>query len=383
MRIASAEAIGFTFDHDREPLSYCLVRVVTDNGIVGWGEACDSFGLTYASVIEAAVSDAFAPLLVGEELDTIDRLMHKLRSWTRRRLGHTWVASQALSGLELALQDALGKARGEPVAVMLGGSLDPVPVYASSVFLGEGDPDWHVQLLDPLLRSGVRGVKMRIGVDWQSDLETLAGLRDRLEPAVALMIDGNENFTVDTALAVAQGLAELGIGWFEEPVLQESPPAMEAVAAGSPVPIACGEHMFGLAEFEEAIRRNWASVLQPDAATCGGLSEGMRIAAAGHRAGVRVVPHSASGPVALAANLHLAAAAPSVDLFEYPYPLAECWATIAPGCPLVPDQVADGALRPPDAPGLGIEIDYEAVKSRPYQPPAPRTGPSPRYAGNV
>ena len=383
MRIASAEALGFTFDHDREPLSYCLMRVTTDSGIVGWGEACDSFGLTYASVIEAAVADAFAPLLVGEELDAIDRLMHKLRSWTRRRLGHTWVAAQALSGLELALQDALGKARGEPVAVMLGGSLDPVPLYASSVFLEEGDPDWHLELLDPLLRAGVRGVKMRIGVDWESDLETLAGLRERLDPVVALMIDGNENFTVDTALSVSERLADLGIEWFEEPVLQESPPAMDAVATRSAVPVACGEHMFGLAEFEEAIRRNRAGVLQPDASTCGGLSEAMRIAAAGRSAGVRVVPHTASGPVALAANLHLAAASPSIDLLEYPYPLAECWATVAPGCPLVPERVVDGALTPPDVPGLGIEIDDEALKSRPYRAPAPRTGPSARFAGNV
>lgn len=383
MRIASAEAAGFTFDHDREPLSYCLMRVTTDGGIVGWGEACDSFGMTYASVIEAAVADAFAPLLVGEELDSIDRLMHKLRSWTRRRLGHTWVAAQALSGLELALHDALGKARGEPVAVMLGGSLDPVPVYASSVFLGEGDPDWHLGLLDRLLRAGVRAVKKRIGIDFQSDLETLAGLRERLDPAVALMIDGNENFTVDTALVVAGRLADLGIEWFEEPVLQESPPAMDAVAARSPVPIACGEHLFGLAEFEEAIRRNWARILQPDAATCGGLAEGLRIAAAGERAGVRVVPHTASGPVALAANLHLAAASPSINLLEYPYPLAECWATIAPGCPLVPDRVHNGALAPPDAPGLGVEIDYEAVKSRPYRTPAPRRGPSTQFAGSV
>ena len=383
MRIASAEAVGFTFDHDREPLSYCLMRVTTDDGIVGWGEACDSFGMTYASVVEAAVADAFAPLLVGEELDSIDRLMHKLRSWTRRRLGHTWVAAQALSGLELALQDALGKARSEPVAVMLGGSLDPVPVYASSVFLEEGDPDWHLELLDPLLRAGVRAVKKRIGVDFQSDLETLAGLRERLDPPVALMIDGNENFTVDTALVVAGRLADLGIEWFEEPVLQESPPAMDAVAARSPVPIACGEHLFGLADFEEAIRRNWARILQPDASTCGGLAEGMRIAAAGERAGLRVVPHTASGPVALAANLHLAAASPSISLLEYPYPLAECWATIAPGCPLMPDRVVNGALVPPDAPGLGVEIDYEAVKSRPYRAPAPGRGPSTRSAGNV
>lgn len=383
MRIAGAEAVSFTFDHDREPLSYCLMRVTTDEGIVGWGEACDSFGMTYASVIEAAVADAFAPLLVGEGLDSIDRLMHKLWSWTRRRLGHTWVAAQALSGLELALQDALGKALGEPVAVMLGGSLDPVPVYASSVFLEEGDPDWHLELLDRLLRAGVRAVKKRIGIDFQSDLETLAGLRERLDPAVALMIDGNENFTVDTALVVAGRLADLGIEWFEEPVLQESPPAMDAVAARSPVPIACGEHMFGLADFEEAIRRNWARILQPDAATCGGLAEGMRIAAAGERAGIRVVPHTASGPVALAANLHLAAASPSIGLLEYPYPLAECWATIAPGCPLMPDRVVNGALTPPDAPGLGVEIDYEAVRSRPYRAPAPRPGPSTRSAGSV
>ena len=383
MRIASAEALGFTFDHDREPLSYCLIRVTTDDGITGWGEACDSFGMTYASVIEAAVADAFAPLLVGEELDSIERLMHKLRSWTRRRLGHTWVAAQALSGLELALHDALGKARDEPVAVMLGGSLDPVPVYASSVFLGEGDPDWHLGLLDQMLRAGVRAVKKRIGVDYQSDLETLAGLRERLDPAVALMIDGNENFTVDTALIVAERLADLGVEWFEEPVLQESPPAMDTVAARSAVPIACGEHMFGLADFEEAIRRNWARVLQPDAATCGGLAEGLRIAAAGERAGVRVVPHTASGPIALAANLHLAAASPSINLLEYPYPLAECWATIAPGCPLVPDRVVNGALAPPDEPGLGVEIDYEAVKSRPYRAPAPRSGPSTQYTGNV
>lgn len=383
MRITSAEAVGFTFDHDREPLSYCLMRVTTDDGTVGWGEACDSFGMTYASVVEAAVADAFAPLLVGEELDIIERLMHKLRSWTRRRLGHTWVAAQALSGLELALHDALGKARGEPVAVMLGGSPSPVPVYASSVFLEEGDPDWHLELLDPLLRAGVRAAKLRIGIDWRSDLETLAGLRYRLEEAVALMIDGNENFTVDTALVVAERLADLGIGWFEEPVLQESPPAMDAMAASSPVPIACGEHMFGLAEFEEAIARNWAGVLQPDASTCGGLREGMRIAAAGARAGVRVVPHTASGPVALAANLHLAAASPSINLLEYPYPLAECWATVAPGCPLMPDRVVDGALAPPEGPGLGVEIDYEAVKSRPYRAPVPRSGPSTRFAGNV
>lgn len=384
-RIDAVEGLGFTFEHGREPLSYCLVWVATDDGIVGWGEACDSFGCTYASVVEVAVADALAPLLVGEELDYPDRLVHKMRSWTRRRLGHQWVAAQAVSGVELALWDALGKARGLSVSELLGGSPQPapVPVYASSVFLEEGPADWHLNLLEPLLSAGVRAVKLRIGVDWEADLETLAAVRDGLGSGVAVMIDGNENYTVATALAIAERLAALRVEWFEEPVLQEDHQAMEEVSAGSPVPIAYGEHMFGLAEFAEAIRRRWAGVLQPDAATCGGLSEAMRIAAMAGEAGVRVVPHTASGPVALAANLHLAAAAPAVDLLEYPYPLAECLAAVAPGCPLGLDEVSGGALSPPPGPGLGVEIDLDAVRARPYQPPPPRTGFSERFMGNV
>ena len=271
-RIDGVEALGFTFEHGREPLSYCLVRVAVDDGTVGWGEACDSFGCTYASVVEAAVADALAPLLVGEELDRSDRLVHKMRSWTRRRLGHQWVAAQAISGVEMALWDALGKVRGRPAAELLGGPPEPapVPVYASSVFLEEGSADWHLGLLEPLLSAGVRAVKLRIGVDWEADLETLAAVRDGLGPGVAVMIDGNENYTVSTALAIAERLAALGVEWFEEPVPQEDHRAMEEVAARSPVPIAYGEHMFRLAEFAEAIRRRWAGVLQPDAATCEG-----------------------------------------------------------------------------------------------------------------
>ncbi len=233
-----SKAIPFTFWHDREPLSYCLVRVRADDGVTGWGEACDSFGCTYASVIATVVADALAPLLVDEHLDSPDRLMHKLRSWTRRRLGHQWVASHALSGVELALWDALGKARDQPVATLLGGTPGPVPIYASSVFLEEGSAEWHGELLEPFIGAGVRAAKLRIGVDGEADLETLATIREQLDPAVALMIDGNENFTVPTALEIADRLGELGVRWFEEPVPQESPQAIEAVASGSAV--TCG-----------------------------------------------------------------------------------------------------------------------------------------------
>jgi L-alanine-DL-glutamate epimerase-like enolase superfamily enzyme len=383
--IARVEAVPFTFWHDREPLSYCLVRVEGDDGTVGWGEACDSFGCTWASVVQTLVADALGPLAVGEPADPA-AVTHKLRSWTRRRLGEQWVTMQAVSGIELAVWDLLGRARGESVATMLGtsaGRAAHVPVYASSVFLEEGSVDWHLSLLGPCLAGGVGAVKFRIGLDWARDLETLAGLCEELTPGVEVMVDGNENYTVATALAIADRLAELGIGWFEEPVPQSDRAAIEEVVRRSPVPIAYGEHLFGVGDFDDAVRHGQAGVLQPDPATCGGLVEARRIAEAGLGAGRRVVPHSAAGPVALAAALHLAAATPGLEMVECPYPLAECWQAVAPASSLSPADLVDGALPLPAGPGFGIEVDEGRVRSLPYQAPGPRSGPSPRSMGAV
>lgn len=382
MKITAAEAVPFTFWHDREPLSYCLVKITTDANLTGWGEVCDSFGCTYAGVIKTTVAEAFAPLLNGEELDDPKRLIYKLRSWTRRRLGHQWIATHALSGIELALWDAVGKARNESMATLLESDAKSVPIYASSVFLEEGPPSWHIKMLAPLIQAGVKAAKLRIGVDWHTDLETLSAARDQIDPSVALMIDGNENFTLGTALTVADRLSELGIEWFEEPIPQESPEVIAALCAQSPVPIAYGEHMFGVTEFEMAASTYGVSVLQPDVSTCGGISEAMRIASLAKTAGLRLVPHSAAGPIALAANLHFGAAA-GASLVEYPFPLAECWAEIAPTCPLSPSDIIGGCLPLPPGPGLGVEIDLDAVLDRPYHPPAPRLGPSTRFMGNV
>jgi L-alanine-DL-glutamate epimerase-like enolase superfamily enzyme len=196
------------------------------------------------------------------------------------------------------------------------------------------------------------------------------------------MIDGNENFTLDTALTVADRLSDLGIEWFEEPIPQESPEVIAALCARSPVPIAYGEHMFGATEFEIAASTYGISVLQPDVATCGGISEAMLIAGLAKAAGLRLAPHTASGPIALAANLHFGAAA-GASVVEYPFPLAECWSTIAPTCPLSLSAVIDGSLSLPAGPGLGVEVDLEAVRDHPYHPPAPRLGPSTRFMGNV
>ena len=283
------------------------------------------------------VEEVFAPLLIGQAVGAVEPLAERLRLHTRRRLGEGWIAAHARSAVELALWDVLGQSAGRSVSALLGRVRDEVEVYASSVFLEEGPASFHLELLDPLLAQGVTKVKVRVGPEWRSDLEILASLRASLDPGVELMVDGSEIFTLPTAVEVARRLHELGVMWFEEPLPQGAHAGIEALAAASPVPIAYGEHLFGVDEAIDAMRRGQLQVLQPDASTCGGLTAARAMAAAAAGFGARVVPHVCAGPVSLAANLHLAATVPAIRLVEYPPSLAEAWSTFGRGFELGPE----------------------------------------------
>jgi D-galactarolactone cycloisomerase len=192
VKLADVSAIGVTIDLDREPMSFAFVRVEGDDGTVGYGEACDSYGCSYAGVVGAIVADAFAPLLVGEELDSVERHAERLRLWTRRRIGESWLAAHARSAVEIALWDLAAKAIGRPVSTLIGRVRDRVEVYASSGFLEEGDAAFHLRSLDPLLERGVKAVKLRTGPNWRDDLVTLRNVRAGLDSSIALMVDGSE-----------------------------------------------------------------------------------------------------------------------------------------------------------------------------------------------
>ncbi|MGE3589789.1 MAG: mandelate racemase/muconate lactonizing enzyme family protein, partial [Ilumatobacteraceae bacterium] len=284
-------------------MSFFFVRVDTDAGVTGYGEACDSYGCSYGSVLATVVDDVLAPLLVGQPVTAVEPLADRMRLFTRRRLGDQWVAVHARSALELALWDVTGKAAGRSASSLAGSVRDRVEVYVSSVFLEEQPAEAHVQFLLPFLQRGVTKVKLRIGPEWQPDLSTLAEIRALLGPGVELMVDGSEIFTLPTAQTVATALHALDVRWFEEPLPQGNRSGIESLVRSSPVPIAYGEHLFGADEAIEAMRREQLHVLQPDASTCGGLAEARRMAQAAVPFGVRVVPHVCAGPVSLAANL--------------------------------------------------------------------------------
>lgn len=372
MKIVDVEPVACTHGTDRERMSFLFVKVTTDDGRVGWGEACDSYGCSYASVLATAITDVFAPLLVDEELVAVDPLADRLRLYTRRRLGDQWVAAHARSAIEIALWDLVGQAADRSVSGLIGRVRDDVEVYASSAFLEEGPAAHHLAILAPLLERGVRKVKVRTGPEWRDDLDTLADLRRSLGDDIELMIDASETYTLPTARALAEALAEFDVRWLEEPLPQFERAGIEALVQHSAVPIAYGEHLFGLHEAVEAMRRRQLDVLQPDASTAGGIAEARRMAEAAVSFGVRVVPHVCAGPISLAANLHLAATVPAIRTIEYPPTLIGVWDLFGESAAFGPDQLTDGRLAVPDTAGLGVALDERAAAAHPYELPGRR-----------
>lgn len=389
MKIASLEAIPLTHTVERprymfeRPLYHVLVRVECDEGQVGYGEVCDSYACTYPLSVKALVDEVFKPLLEGEDPRDLERLVFKLRGWTRRRLGDQGIAIQTISGIEIALWDLRGKIKGQSVSELLGQVRDRIPVYASSTVLEEGPAEVHFRLVEPLLQRGVRAVKVRLGIDYRRDLETLQGLRALVPADIQMMVDGGEHYTVRTALEIAHQLAELEIRFFEEPIPQLNREGIAYLVSKSPVPIAYGEHLFLTQDFQDCLIHQRADVIQPDAAICGGISECRRIAALAEAFGVAVVPHSAAGPLALAANVHLSSSLPNLWMLEYAFTFDRVWRGLLKEPVLSPEFITDGQLPLPVGPGLGVHLDEEVWAEYPYQARA-RVSQMPEWSlGNV
>jgi L-alanine-DL-glutamate epimerase-like enolase superfamily enzyme len=327
-----------------------LVRVETDDGLVGWGEA---FALGAPAAVCTVVQEVLRPLLLGQPADEIERLADRLHRATlvfgRRGLGMF-----AISGVELALWDLAGQARGVPVYELLGGLAQPrIPAYASLVRFER--PAEVARATAAAVAQGFRGVKLH-----QTDVASVAAARAAAGPAVALMLDVNCPWTPDEAIRMGEALAPFGLAWLEEPVWPpEDYAGLARVASALETPVAAGENEATAVGFRALIAAGAADVLQPSPTKVGGLGEARAIAALAAAAGVALVPHSFYFGPGLAAALHLAAATPGVPWVEWPMgelamPLLEA-----------PIRPVDGWLAPPATPGLGARPNPEALRRHP------------------
>jgi D-galactarolactone cycloisomerase len=335
-----------------------VVEVLTDEGLVGVGSA-----MTGKALVEAAVR-LMRPILIGERADEPARVTEKLRQsffWQ----GRGGTVEHAISGIDIALWDLMGKVCNQPVARLLGGYYrDRIKPYGSMLF---DEPTALREKLEAAVARGFKAIKLGWRPfgrrDRKYDELLVRTARETVGPGVELMVDagGSEQFWphgYKWALETAKMLADYEVVWFEESLPPDDLEGYIELRRHSPVPIATGEVLTRRQSFRPFIERHAVDIIQPDATKCGGLTEAWRIGWMAYEHNILLVPHGWNTALGLAADLHLTAALPVARYVEFltPSPYLDELVTE----PFRPD--ADGYLHVPEKPGLGVELNREAMK---------------------
>jgi len=336
---------------------HTLIAVITDEGLAGFGSVFTNDGL-----VKSALA-VLEPLYRGENALEPERVSEKLHQHTFW-LGRGGALTHTISGIDIALWDILGKATGQPVGRLLGGRYrERVKPYASLLMDTPGPLAGH---LLKIKAQGFRAFKMGWGPFGREsnalDEAIVRAAREAIGPDCLLMVDagGSDAFWKQGykwALRTAQMLAEYGVAWFEEPLKPDALDDYVTLRRNAPLPIAGGEVLTRRQAFQPWLQAGAFDIVQPDVTKVGGISEERRIGWMAQENGIRFIPHGWNTAVGLAADLQLASAFAETDLVEY-----------LTGSPYV-DEIteggwrldAEGMLAIPDRPGLGIELNREAI----------------------
>jgi L-alanine-DL-glutamate epimerase-like enolase superfamily enzyme len=323
-----------------------LVRLDTDAGLSGVGFAYALQGSGRA--LFAVAVDDIAPLFSGE--DPLDHERLEVRAyWRLQTVGRRGLVAQAYSAFDVALWDLKGKAAGLPLHKLLGGARSSAPAYGSDTAWLHMEPDAILEASRPYLEQGLLGIKMKVGLDAEADAERVQRVRDGLGDNVWLAVDANERYDYDTALRLGRFLDdEISPEWFEEPITCEDVEGHARLAAKLEVPIAAGEMLFGRDEFRAYLEKDALAVVQPDVTRLGGLTATLRVIALADLHARPVSPH-----LLPEIGVHLCCGLPRVTSVEWMPWLAPLWAE--------PLRFEQGRLLPPPRPGLGLELDADAV----------------------
>ena len=336
-----------------------LIKITTDSGIVGWGEAADVGGT------RGIIEQNLKPKLLGK-----NPLEHR-KLW-RTLWGPNFGDGRAVGGVDLALQDIRGKAHGVPVYDLYGGRVrDKLFAYASSMNYTEGlDPiDQHPPEAKELVEKGFRSLKARTGrFGPKKDLAVLTKIREAVGPDIRLQTDGNGGMTFAQSINFAKELEKLDFYFLEEPIPQRGPfyPGYPELSAALDIPLAGGEVLDSRLNAKELIVAKAFDIIQPDATLCGGIGECIAIAEFASLFGVLCHPHCWGSALAIAATMHVVACIPDftwghttdqpmleIDVYENPF---------RDELTSFKFDVKDGYIAVPTKPGLGIDIDEEVIR---------------------
>jgi D-galactarolactone cycloisomerase len=347
--------------------SATLVEVQTDTGLVGWGEAFAQ-GLEPPQVAAAAIEHALRPLVLGADPLDIEVLWHRMYHQTRDH-GRKGSVIAALSAVDIALWDLAGKHHGLPVHKLLGGAFRTrVQPYATGFYRikGQGERDRLVQEAHAHREAGFRLMKVKLGYGVDDDIQVIQAIALAVQGSdVMLMVDTNHAYGRAEALRLGWVLDEIGVRWYEEPVVPEDIDGYVELRARLRTPIAGGENEHTLYGFRELLGRHAVDIAQPDVGSCGGLTAARHIAVLAQAHGIEVNPHVWGSAVAQAASLQLIAALPVTHHSLYARaPVLEYDRSSHPfrrDLVTEPLNLVDGMVEVPTGPGLGIEIRRETI----------------------
>jgi len=319
-----------------------LIDVLTEEGIAG-----RAFIFGYTPVTLAPLARFLVDLnddMKGKTISPVERMRDfDLRF---RLLGRQGLVGMALSGLDMALWDALGRAQGVPVVTLLGGEALGIPAYDSFGIL---DPVADRRDLEKSLELGFRAIKIKIGDgSLRQDMETVAAVRDILGPEIALMVDYNQSLSVPEAIQRIERLAEYDLTWVEEPVPAEDIHGHAKVRAVSPIPIQTGENWWFPTDMAKALRAGACDYAMPDLMKIGGITGWLSAMGVAEAASVPVSSH-----IFHEASAHVLAVTPTAHWLEY--------LNMADAILSEPLAVADGCITA-RGPGLGMDWNREAVE---------------------
>ncbi|MFZ5495374.1 MAG: mandelate racemase/muconate lactonizing enzyme family protein [Verrucomicrobiota bacterium] len=377
MKITDVEAFVLESPYENRPpegsdeahgVKRCLLlKVTTDEGLVGWSDV-ETAPHVAAAAVEApesgmGVFEGLRSLVIGEDPFEVERLWDKVYRGTIY-YGRRGVAMQVLSGFDIACHDLMGKATGRPLHKLLGGARrDRVRAYASTLF--RPTPDAMRRACEFYRARGFTAVKFGWGVfgqNRQQDIALVAAARDTLGPEIALLVDPGwmVNRSAQDAVELCRDLEPFGIFWLEDFLHPECYDGYAKVkAAGVKTRLAAGEQEATAWGFRELIQRGGIDVVQPDLSRCGGFTQARKIAWEAEHAGVDVCPHAWLTDLLTAASLHFNAVLPRALFLEYNV----CENPMLREIIRNPVQMdGDGFIPVPQGSGLGIEIDEKAVQ---------------------
>jgi len=354
-----------------QPFPWVLVRVHTDDGLVGLGEAYHGAG-----VHQIAVDERLTRALIGQDPRNVDRLFHDMQRVMSASGFFQGAVMSAISGIEMALWDLTGQSLGTPIWQLLGGQFrDRIRVYNDCHAGEEETPAAYARLACEVEARGFTAIKFDIdplptrrdaynrGIrnsDIAHYVEVVTAVREALDPDTDLAIDAHWRYAPVDVLKIARAFEDLDLLWLEDPIPPENNEAMRHLTAQTRTPICTGENLYTRYGFRELVENQGADILSPDLAKAGGLLEGRHIADLANLYYIPIAPHNICGPVGTYAAAHVCAAIPNFLALEFHHLDNEVWTgLVAEGESLIDA----GHIPIGDRPGLGLTLIDDAVRA--------------------